>query len=62
MLVFAAGLIVGIALGVVFLGFLAVAAYDRGFDDALERRAPWRAELKARRAFAMRRFTERRAS
>jgi hypothetical protein len=47
---FAAGLIVGLALGLVIVGFLAIAAYDRGFDEAAGKRKVWRAELVARRA------------
>lgn len=49
MLLFALGLMVGVALGIVVVGFLAVRAYDNGFDEALERRRAWRAELVARR-------------
>src|SRR5207244_54845 len=37
-LIFALGLCVGVVLGTIIVGFLAVSAYDRGFDDALERR------------------------
>jgi hypothetical protein len=60
-LLFAVGLIVGLALGMVIVGLLAVGAYDHGFLDALERRQPWRAELKARRVRGMREM-EKRAS
>ncbi len=47
---FAAGLVVGIALGIVIVGFLAIAAYQRGYDEAFGRRREWRAELVARKA------------
>jgi hypothetical protein len=47
---FAAGLIVGLALGVIIVGFLAIAAYQQGFDEAKGTRKQWRAELLARRA------------
>lgn len=36
---FAAGLFMGIALGLVVIGFIAVGSYDRGWDAALRRRA-----------------------
>ncbi len=46
---FAAGLILGLALGLVIVGFLAIAAYQRGFADAAGQRRVWRAELVARK-------------
>jgi hypothetical protein len=46
---FFAGLFVGVALAMVVLGFLAVGAYGRGYDDAEMRRHEWRSELAARR-------------
>lgn len=49
---FAVGLILGLALGLVIVGFLAIAAYERGFDEAAGHRKVWRAELVARRAAA----------
>ena len=49
-----AGLMAGIALGVLIVGFLAVGAYNRGYDDALFRRKDWRAELVARQTVAAR--------
>ena len=49
---FAAGLIIGLALGLVVIGFLAVAAYQRGYEEAIGKRRAWRAELVARRAAA----------
>ncbi len=49
---FAAGLVVGLALGLIVIGFLAVAAYQRGYDEAVGKRRLWRAELVARRAAA----------
>lgn len=51
---FAAGLMAGIALGVLIVGFLAVGAYNRGYDDALFRRKDWRAELVARQSVVAR--------
>lgn len=42
-------LIIGVALGTIVMGFLAIAAYERGFGDATYRRTEWRAELSARR-------------
>ncbi|HEX9268352.1 MAG TPA: hypothetical protein VF998_00790 [Candidatus Limnocylindria bacterium] len=62
MLLFAFGLIVGVALGMVVIGFMAIRAYDRGYDDALERRQAWRTELLARQAVAARGQEVRRAS
>ncbi len=50
---FVIGLLIGVAFGVIVVGFLAVGAYDRGFDEALHRKS-WRAELVARRAAARR--------
>lgn len=46
------GLVIGVAMGVIVVGFLAIAAYQRGYQDALGRRPEWRAELVARRAAA----------
>jgi predicted membrane chloride channel (bestrophin family) len=54
MLIFALGLMVGTALGIVVVGFLAVRAYDHGYDEALERRKAWRGELVARQTAAVR--------
>lgn len=54
MLVFALGMIVGTALGIVVVGFLAVRSYERGYSEALERRAAWRGELVARQTAAIR--------
>src|SRR5438552_110493 len=39
---FFAGLVFGIAFGMVVVGFLAVGSYQRGFSQALERRKEWR--------------------
>jgi hypothetical protein len=52
MLEFAMGLMLGIALGLIVIGFLAVAAYQRGYEDAFGRRRQWRAELVARQGAA----------
>lgn len=52
MMLFVAGLLVGVALGVMVVGFLAINAYNRGYEDAFGRRKAWRAELTARRVAA----------
>jgi hypothetical protein len=54
MLIFALGLMVGTALGIVVVGFLALRAYEHGYDEALERRKAWRGELVARQNAAIR--------
>ena len=54
MVIFALGMMVGTALGIVVVGFLAVRAYSQGYDEALERRKAWRGELMARRSAAIR--------
>jgi hypothetical protein len=51
---FAAGLAIGLAFGVIVIGFLAVAAYERGYDEAIGKRKQWRTELVARRVAAQR--------
>ena len=51
---FVIGLMIGVAFGLVVVGFLAVGAYDRGFNEALHRRKEWRTELVARQAAAQR--------
>ena len=48
MLLFAIGIMVGLALGMIIVGFLAIGAYDRGYSEALQRRKAWRTELVAR--------------
>jgi hypothetical protein len=54
MLIFALGMMLGTALGIVVVGFLAVRSYDHGYDEALERRKAWRGELVARQTAAIR--------
>lgn len=54
---FVIGLMIGVAFGVTVVGFLAVGAYDRGFNEALHRRKAWRTELVARQAVAQRVMT-----
>lgn len=54
---FVVGLLIGLAFGVIVVGFLAVGAYDRGFNEALHRRKAWRTELVARQAAAQRVIT-----
>ncbi|HEV2011713.1 MAG TPA: hypothetical protein VGS17_11885 [Candidatus Limnocylindria bacterium] len=54
MLIFALGMMIGTALGIVVVGFLAVRSYDHGYDEALERRKAWRGELMARQTAAVR--------
>ncbi len=51
------GIMIGLAFGVTVVGFLAVGAYDRGFNEALHRRKAWRTELVARQAAAQRVMT-----
>ena len=48
MALFAIGLMAGVAIGMIIVGFLAIGAYERGYADALERRKAWRTELVAR--------------
>lgn len=60
---FMVGLMIGVAFGVVVVGFLAIGSYQRGFDEALHRRKAWRTELVARQVAAQRVMTAmRRAS
>jgi hypothetical protein len=54
---FVVGIVIGVAFGVIIVGFLAVGAYDRGFNEALHRKKAWRAELVARQAAAHRVLT-----
>ncbi|MBI3522645.1 MAG: hypothetical protein HY071_06025 [Chloroflexi bacterium] len=56
MVLFAFGLIAGVALGVLVVGFLAINAYNRGFEEAQQGRKVWRAELVARQTVAARSF------
>ena len=51
------GIMIGVAFGVTVVGFLAVGAYDRGFNEALHRKKAWRTELVARQAVAQRMIT-----
>ncbi len=53
MLIFALGIMVGTALGIIVVGFLAVRSYDHGYSEALERRKAWRGELVARQTAAI---------
>jgi len=48
---------IGVAFGVTVVGFLAVGAYDRGFNEAIHRKKAWRTELVARQAAAQRVMT-----
>ncbi|HEY8732431.1 MAG TPA: hypothetical protein VIN69_10720 [Candidatus Limnocylindria bacterium] len=54
MLIFALGMVLGTAVGIVVIGFLAVGSYAHGYDEALERRKAWRGELLARQTVAIR--------
>lgn len=54
MLIFGLGLVLGVALGIIVVGFLAVRSYEHGYDEALQRRKAWRGELMARQAAAIR--------
>ena len=47
-------MMLGTALGIVVVGFLAVRSYDHGYTEALERRKAWRGELVARQTAAIR--------
>jgi len=58
MLLFAIGLMAGVAVGMIIVGFLAIGAYDRGYTEALERRKAWRTELVARTMVGMRALAE----
>lgn len=51
------GIMIGVAFGVTVVGFLAIGAYDRGFNEALDRKKVWRTELVARQAAAARMMT-----
>ncbi|MDE3193848.1 MAG: hypothetical protein KGN00_09200 [Chloroflexota bacterium] len=44
------GILIGLAVGVVTIGFLAISAYERGLAEAAGKRKEWKAELVARRA------------
>ena len=57
MLVFALGMMLGTALGIVVVGFLAVRSYDHGYTEALDRRKAWRGELVARQDASIRAHT-----
>ncbi|TMG53952.1 MAG: hypothetical protein E6H84_10125 [Chloroflexi bacterium] len=57
MVLFAIGLMAGVAIGMIIVGFLAIGAYDRGYTDALERRKAWRTELVARTVIGTRALT-----
>lgn len=48
------GIVIGLAFGVTVVGFLAVGAFDRGFNEALHGKKAWRTELVARQAAAHR--------
>jgi hypothetical protein len=52
--IFFAGLFLGVVLGMLVLGFLAVGAYGRGYEEAEMRRHQWRTELAARRRALLR--------
>ena len=54
---FVIGIMIGVAFGVTVVGFLAVGAYDRGFNEATHRKKAWRTELVARQAAAQRLMT-----
>jgi hypothetical protein len=63
MLFFVAGFVAGVAVGMIVIGFVAVGAWEHGFEEAFRRRKAWRAELVARRtALAEPRLPLRRAS
>jgi TRAP-type C4-dicarboxylate transport system permease large subunit len=49
MLLFTAGLLAGASVGSIVMAFLSIAAYQRGYAEATQRRDAWRSELRARR-------------
>ncbi len=51
------GIMIGVAFGVIVVGFLAVRAYHRRLNEALHRQKPWRTELVARQAATHRLMT-----
>ncbi len=57
MLIFALGMMLGTALGIIVVGFLAVGSYAHGYGEALERRKAWRGELVARQTASLRSHT-----
>lgn len=59
---FVLGTLVGFAFGLVIVGLLAVSAYERGFQDALQRRGHRIAELRARQVVGLRRLEQRKVS
>lgn len=50
MLLLTIGLVAGTAVGSIVMAFLSVAAYERGYADAAQRRDAWRTELVMRHA------------
>jgi hypothetical protein len=48
MVLLTVGLFAGAAFGAIVMAFLAIAAYDQGYEDATQRRGEWRIELQAR--------------
>ncbi len=48
----------GLALGIIVIGFLAIGSFERGYDHAI--RAPFRAELRARHPVGRRNISARR--
>ena len=58
LVLFAIGLMAGVAIGMIVIGFLAIGAYERGYTDALERRKAWQTELVARTMIGTRALIE----
>ena len=52
-MIFLVGLLVGITLGMLVIAFLAMDAYERGYEEADMRRRYWRTELAARHRRAL---------
>lgn len=52
-MIFVVGVVVGVALGMLVIAFLATNEYDRGYEEADMRRRYWRAELAARHQRAL---------
>lgn len=51
------GLVIGVAFGMIIIGFLAIGAYERGFDEALQRGKAWRTKPVPRQPVAHRVLT-----
>jgi uncharacterized membrane-anchored protein YhcB (DUF1043 family) len=50
MLLLTIGLVAGAAVGSIVMSLLSIAAYQRGYANAMQRRDAWRSELRTRHA------------